>query len=167
MRALYVTTLSIHTEKYENYQENEHPFLGRMLQNTKKSKISRKHRLQFLRRISQRQKLQKNPNLIVKTRSRVLEITEKYKDFTKNKYRSSWKAEKVRNFTDKTRFRPFQKHHKHTKSTRITTKHKYRRTCRAGNYANLQTKPVRVGAASPETTKIHRWNEHASRKPKK
>ena len=32
---------------------------------------------------------------------------------------------------------------------------------------NLQTKPAGVGAATPETTKIHRRNEHASTKPRK
>ena len=57
---------------------------------------------------------------------------------------------KVRKFTDETRFRPFQEHRRHTKSTRITTKNEHRRSWRAGNYENLQTKAVRAAAAKPK-----------------
>ena len=63
-------------------------------------------------------------------------------------------------------FRPFQEHRRHTKSTRITTKNEHRRSWKAGNYENLQTKPVHAGRRHPKTTKIHRRNEHASTKPR-
>ena len=86
---------------------------------------------------------------------------------TKNEHRRSWSAKKVRELPRETRFRPFQDHRRPPKSTRITTKYEHRRCWRAGNYENSHTTPRPDQRATPETTKIHRQNEHASTKPRK
>ena len=135
------------TEKYENYHENSTSVLG---PDVAAPKTSKKHEFYC-----------KNPVQKHCGTPKSSRIT------TKAEHRRSWRAEKVRKFTDETRFRPFQEHRRTPKSTTITTKNEHRRSWRAGHYENLQTKPVHAGRRQAETTKIHRRNEHASTKPRK
>ena len=134
--------------------KNEHQFLGRMWQNVEKyenyhanstsvlgpgvaaPKTSKKHEFYC-----------KKP---VQEHCRTLKST---RITTKNEHGRSW-AEKVRKFTDETRFRPFQEHRRTPKSTRITTKNEHRRSWEAGNHENLQTKASGAGLSHPKTTKI-------------
>ena len=148
--------------------KNEHQFLCRMLQNTEKYENYQEKWTSVLGPDVAAPKTSKKPEFYCKNTGQQHWRTPKSTRITtKNENRRSWSAETLRKFTDETRFRPFQEHRRYTKSTRITTKNEDRRSWRAGNYENLQTKPVRVGAATPETTKIHRRNEHASTKPRK
>ena len=145
--------------------KNEHQFLGRMLQNTEKYENYHEKWTSVLGPDVAAPKTSKKHEFYCKDSCQEHCRTPKSTRITtKNEHRRSWRDEKVRKFTDETRFRPFQEHRRHTKSTRITTKNEHRRSWRAGNYENLQTKPAGVGAATPKTTKIHRRNEHASTK---
>ena len=135
------------TKKYENYQETSTSVLG---PDVTAPKTSKKHEFYCKNTGQEHWRTPKSTRIT-----------------TKIEHGRSWRAEKVRKFTDETRFRPFQQHRRYTKSTRITTKNEHRRSWRAGNYENLQTKPVHAGRGHPETTKIHRRNEHASTKPQK
>ena len=104
----------------------------------------------------QHQKRQKNTSFIVKTPFKTIAEHRKVRELPRKMNMEEVEgAEKVRKFTDETRFRPFQEHRRYTKSTRITTKNKHRRSREAGNYENLQTKAAGVGRRHPQTTKIH------------
>ena len=131
-------------------------------------KLARKIEHQFLGRMLQRQKRQKSTSFIVKTPFKSIAEHRKVRELPRKMNIEEVEApKKYENLPDETRFRPFQEHRPSPQSTRITTKNEHRRSWRAGNYENLQTKPAGVGAATPETTKIHRRNELASTKPRK
>ena len=128
--------------------KNEHQFLGRMLRNTEKHenyhenltsvlgpdvaapKTSKKHEFYC-----------KNP---VQEHCRTPKST---RITTKNEHRRSWRAEKVRKFTDETRFYPL----KSTADTR-----KVRELPRKMNMEEVE---------EPETMKIYRQNPRASARP--
>ena len=135
----------------------------------KVQKLPTKTRLQFLSRMLPRQKRQKSTSFIVKPRVKEHCRTPKSTRITtKNENRRSWSAEKVRKFTDETRFRPFQEHRRTPESTRITTKKRTskkfksrklrkftdktraRRSPPSRHYENSQTKRT----CKHETTKI-------------
>ena len=148
--------------------KNEHQFLGRMWQNAEKYENHHANLTSVLGPDVAAPKTSKKCEFYCKNPVQEHCRTPKSTRITtKNEHRRSWSAEKVRKFTDETRFRPFQEHRRTPESTRITTKNEHRRSWRAGNYENLQTKPAGVGAAKPKTTKIHRRNEHASTKARK
>ena len=149
-------------------RKNEHQFLGRMLQNTEKYENYQETSTSVLGPDVAAPKTSKKPEFYCKNTGQEHWRTPKSTRITtKNEHRRSWRGIKVRKFTDETRFRPFQEHRRYTKSTRITTKNEHRRSWRAGNYENLQTKPVHAGQSHPQTMKIHTRNEHASTKPRK
>ena len=143
-------------------------FLGRMLQNTEKYENYQETSTSVLEPDVAAPKTSKKPEFYCKNTGQEHWRTPKSTRITtKNEHRRSWRADKVRKFTDETRFRPFQQHRRYTKSTRITTKNEHRRSWRAGNYENLQTKPVHAGRRHPKTMRIHTRNEHAGTKPRK
>ena len=148
--------------------KNEHQFLGRMWQNAEKYENYHANSTSVLGLDVAAPKTSKKPEFYCKSTGQEHWRTPKSTRITtKNEHRRSWRGIKLRKFTDETRFRRFQEHRRTPKSTRITTKNEHRRSSRAGNYENLQTKPVAVGRRHPKTTKIHRRNEHASTKPRK
>ena len=135
------------TEKYENHHEKS---TSVRVPEVAAPKMSKKHEFYCKNTVQEHWRTPKSTRIT-----------------TKNEHRRSSSAEKVRKFTDETRFRPFQEHRRTPKSTRITTKNEHRRSWRAGNYENLQSKPAHARRRQAETTKIHRRNEHASTKPRK
>ena len=137
----------------------------------KSTKITTKTRLQFLGRMLQRQKRQKNTSFIVKTPFKSIaehrKVWELRRKMNIEEVEEPKKYENLQTKPVLDPFKIFQEHRRHTKSTRITTKNEHQRSWRTGNYENLQTKAAPVGRGHPETTKIHRRNEHASTKPRK
>ena len=135
-------------------------FLGPMLQNTEKYENDHENSTSVLGPDVAAPKTLKSTSFIVKTL-----------------FKSIAEHRKVRELPRKTNIEEVEepkkhenlqtKHRRHTKSTRITTKNEHRRSWRAGNYENLQTKAAHAGRGHPETTKIHRRNAHASTKPPK
>jgi len=171
MWALYVWPLYMRTPKSTKLtRKNEHQFLGRMW-NTKTHKtreLARKLDFSSWAGCCSAKKTSKKHEFYCKNTVQEHWRTPKSTRITtKNEHWRISKGIKLRKFTDETRFRPFQEHRRPPESTRITTKNEHRRSWRAGNYENLQTKPVAVGRGHPKTTKIHTRNEHASTKPRK
>ena len=72
----------------------------------KSTKIPRKNRRQFLGRMLQRQKRQKSTSFSKNPVQEHCRTPKSTRITTKNEHRRSWRAEKVRKFTDKTRARP-------------------------------------------------------------
>ena len=100
---------------------------------------------------------------------RMLQKTDKYGkslfDFSSSAGSCSAKnVKKALSFIVKT---PFKSIGEHRKVRELPRKNEHRRSWRAGNDENLQTKAVGAGRRQAETTKIHRRNEHASTKPRK
>ena len=109
--------------------KNEHQFLGRMLQNTEKYKNYQETSTSVLGADVAAPKTSKKPGFYCKNTGQEHWRTPKSTRITtKNEHGRSRRAEKVRKFTDETRFRPFQEHRRYTKSTRITTKNEHRRS---------------------------------------
>ena len=130
----------------------------------KSTRITTKTRLQFLGRMLQRQKHQKSPSFIVKTPVKSIGEHRKVRELPRKMKIEEVEAPKnYENLQTKPVLDPFKSTAEHQK----VTKNEHRRSSRAGNYENLQTKPVHAGLSHPETTKIHRRNEHASTKPRK
>ena len=102
-----------------------HSMCDMWAQTPKSTKINRKNGHQFL--------------------GRMLQNTEKYENYHEKSTSvlgpdvAAPKTSKNNEFYCKN---PVQEHCRTPKSTRITTKNEHRRSWRAGNYENLQTKPV-------------------------
>ena len=145
---LYVSTLCVTPP--QKHQKNHDSSWAGCCRTPTITKITRKNEHQFLGRMLQRQKRQKSTSFIVKTPFKTIAEHRKVRELPrKMNMEEVEEPKKVRKFTDETRFRPFQEHRRTPKSTRITTKNEHRRSCEAGNYENLQTKPVHAGLRPP------------------
>ena len=138
------------TEKYENYHEKKTSVLW---PDVAAPKTSKKHEFSCKNTVQEHWRTPKSTR-----------ITTKYE------HRRSWRAEKVRKFTDETRFRPFQEHRRSPKTEKyenyhekwtskklksrklrkFTDKTRGRRSRPPGNYENSQTKRT----CKHEATKI-------------
>ena len=149
--------------------KNRHQFLGRMLQNTKKHE---NYHEQWTSVLGPDKKAKKVRALLWKPRSRASPEHRKVRELPRkmNSIEEVEEPKKYENYHAKPvsdSFKTIADDQKVREYMRIVTKNEHRRSWRAGNYENSQTKPVDAGRGQAETTKIHRQTEHASTKPGK
>ena len=165
-----------HHKKYEHRKVREWPrkidfssWAG-CCRTPKCTKITTKTRLQFLGRMLQRQKRQKTTSFIVKTPFKSIPEHRKVRELPRKvNIEEIEEPKKYENVQMKPVSDPFKSTADTPKVRELPRKMnvEHRRSWRAGNYENLQTKASHARPSHPETTKIHRRNEHASTKPRK
>ena len=123
---------------------------------------------EFLGRMLQRQKRQKSTSFLVKTSFKSIAEHRKVRELPrKMNIEEVEEPKKYENLQTKPVLDPFKSTADHLKVRELARKTNIEEVEEPEIYENLQTKPAHAGRGHPETTRIHRRNEHASTKARK